>query len=176
MMPFTISEPLIPTTPNTPLDARTVVSTESDIMKIQVPYEGMIVYCKANKKLYKITSLTTVKIGPITTTDKCAVGTYEEISAGGDVPSSGQITQVQADWNQTDTTAVDYIKNKPTLLKGDKGDKGDPGKDGNTPVRGTDYWTAEDIESMHEYIDSAINNKIPEIKNTIEEAIINGEY
>lgn len=27
----------------------------------------------------------------------------------------GSITQVQVDWNQSDTTAVDYIKNKPTL-------------------------------------------------------------
>ena len=26
-----------------------------------------------------------------------------------------ELTQVQADWNQTDTTAVDYIKNKPTI-------------------------------------------------------------
>ena len=24
-------------------------------------------------------------------------------------------TQQQVDWNQTDTTAVDYIKNKPTI-------------------------------------------------------------
>lgn len=29
--------------------------------------------------------------------------------------------------------------------KGDKGDKGDAGK---TPVKGTDYWTAADIEEM----------------------------
>lgn len=29
-------------------------------------------------------------------------------------------------------------------LKGDKGDPGTPGKDGHTPVKGTDYWTASD--------------------------------
>ena len=29
-------------------------------------------------------------------------------------------------------------------LKGDKGDTGAPGADGYTPVKGTDYWTAED--------------------------------
>ena len=28
------------------------------------------------------------------------------------------------------------------------------GKDGYTPVRGTDYWTQEDIESMQNYIDN----------------------
>ncbi len=36
-----------------------------------------------------------------------------------------------------------------------KGDKGDPGY---TPVRGTDYWTEEDVESMHAYIDDKIIN------------------
>lgn len=30
------------------------------------------------------------------------------------------------------------------------------GTNGYTPVRGTDYWTAEDIQSMHDYIDSQI--------------------
>ena len=29
-----------------------------------------------------------------------------------------------------------------------KGEKGDPGTPGKTPVRGVDYWTAEDIASM----------------------------
>ena len=29
-------------------------------------------------------------------------------------------------------------------LKGDKGDKGDPGSDGDTPVKGIDYWTESD--------------------------------
>jgi hypothetical protein len=28
---------------------------------------------------------------------------------------SGGVTQVQSDWSQTDTTAVDYIKNKPSI-------------------------------------------------------------
>lgn len=28
--------------------------------------------------------------------------------------------------------------------------------DGATPVRGTDYWTAADIQSMHDYIDAQI--------------------
>jgi hypothetical protein len=53
-------------------------------------------------------------------------------------------------------------------LKGDKGDKGDigeqgiqgiqgeKGEDGRTPVRGTDYWTDEDITTIHSYIDSQL--------------------
>lgn len=47
--------------------------------------------------------------------------------------------------------------------KGEKGDAGEPGKDGKdgvTPVRGTDYWTQEDIQIMknecHVYIESLI--------------------
>ena len=30
------------------------------------------------------------------------------------------------------------------------------GTNGYTPVRGTDYWTEEDIQSMHDYIDAQI--------------------
>lgn len=37
-----------------------------------------------------------------------------------------------------------------------KGDKGDTGEDGYTPVRGTDYWTAEDIAAIKGYVDTAI--------------------
>lgn len=37
-----------------------------------------------------------------------------------------------------------------------KGAKGDPGEDGYTPVRGTDYWTAEDIAAIKGYVDTAI--------------------
>ena len=39
---------------------------------------------------------------------------------------------------------------------GIQGPKGDPGTDGNTPVRGTDYWTEEDIAEIHSYIDAKI--------------------
>lgn len=37
--------------------------------------------------------------------------------------------------------------------KGDKGDTGKAGADGYTPVRGTDYWTDEDIALVRAYID-----------------------
>lgn len=39
---------------------------------------------------------------------------------------------------------------------GDVGPKGDSGADGKTPVRGTDYWTEEDIDEIHSYIDAKI--------------------
>lgn len=41
-------------------------------------------------------------------------------------------------------TYSDFTAEQLAALKGDKGDTGAPGKDGKTPVKGTDYWTAAD--------------------------------
>lgn len=38
-----------------------------------------------------------------------------------------------------------------------KGDKGDPGY---TPVRGIDYWTAEDVAEIQSYIDTQIGGAL----------------
>ena len=43
-------------------------------------------------------------------------------------------------------------------LQGAKGDKGDAGKDGKTPVKGTDYWTAADKQSIVNDVLSSIVN------------------
>ena len=43
-------------------------------------------------------------------------------------------------------------------LQGVKGDKGDAGKDGKTPVKGTDYWTAADKQSIVNDVLSSIVN------------------
>ena len=45
--------------------------------------------------------------------DKLTAGT--NITIQNNVISASGGTQVQADWNQSDTTAVDFIKNKPTI-------------------------------------------------------------
>ena len=37
-----------------------------------------------------------------------------------------------------------------------KGVQGERGEDGYTPVRGTDYWTAEDIATIQQYIDNQL--------------------
>lgn len=59
----------------------------------------------------------------------------------------------------TDSGMV-YIKNSDT--SGDWSDpvgfQGPAGKDGYTPVRGTDYWTEEDIATIKGYVDEAILN------------------
>lgn len=49
----------------------------------------------------------------ITITTDPQTGEVTISAAGGSGGGGG--TQVQADWNQTDSTAVDYIKNKPTI-------------------------------------------------------------
>lgn len=85
-MAVTISDTFIPDKANTPIDARTVVDFVSEIPHIKLPYEGMLVYCKEDKKIYKITSLKSVKIGPISSKN-CAVDTYEELKTNIDKES-----------------------------------------------------------------------------------------
>ena len=46
-----------------------------------------------------------------------------------------------------------------------RGAKGDPGKDGYTPVRGVDYWTDDDKQSIYD-----------ETKKYVENAILNGKW
>ena len=46
----------------------------------------------------------------------------------------------------------------PQGIQGVQGQPGIPGEDGYTPERGVDYWTAEDIDELKEYINDAIVN------------------
>ena len=51
----------------------------------------------------------------------------------------------------------------PQGPKGDTGEQGlqgDKGNDGYTPVKGTDYWTAQDVAEIHSYIDSQIGGAL----------------
>jgi len=69
---------LIPSTTNTPLDARCRVATEADISKIENPYVGLLIYCIENSKFYVVTSLTSKQIGPIESADSM-IGSYIEL-------------------------------------------------------------------------------------------------
>ena len=44
----------------------------------------------------------------------------------------------------------------PAGPQGETGPQGPAGSDGYTPVRGTDYWTADDIAAIKSYVDDAI--------------------
>ena len=63
---------------DTPLDIRTRVETEKDILSIPSPYIGMVVYVKDTGKRFEILTLKDKKQG-LTTTKNAAVGTYREI-------------------------------------------------------------------------------------------------
>lgn len=53
-------------------------------------------------------------------------------------------------------TYADFTPEQLASLKGSPGDKGEPGANGYTPVRGTDYWTTADINTIKGYVDEAI--------------------
>jgi hypothetical protein len=72
-----------PRTTDTPTDARQRVATLADIDSIDLPFVGMLVYCVATDKYYKITALNE---------DEDAVESYEELATGGSAPS---MTEVQ---------------------------------------------------------------------------------
>jgi len=81
-----------------PLDARTIVKLLADLTAnntFEYPYKGMTVFVEENTKTYTL------------------IGTDPTVSANW--IESGA-SQVQTDWNQSDNTKVDYIKNKPENL------------------------------------------------------------
>ena len=66
------------TVANTPLDIRTVVETEADILSIPMPYIGMVVYVKDTGKRFEVLTLKDYKKGMKVVKDG-AVDTYREI-------------------------------------------------------------------------------------------------
>lgn len=69
MATIQVGDSLRPRTVNTPLDERTVIATLSDMQNIDLPFVGMLVYCLADAKYYKVTALNQ---------DLDAVASYEE--------------------------------------------------------------------------------------------------
>ena len=63
---------------NTPLDIRTVVETEADILSIPMPYVGMVVYVKDTGKRFEVLTLKDYKKGMKVVKDG-AVDTYREV-------------------------------------------------------------------------------------------------
>ena len=117
---------------DSPLDIRTVVNTESDIMNIEYPYVGMIVYVRDTGKRYEVLTLAPKEIGFASVADAC-VGTYrepnyadkdhthDELSVNDDFSVYGQasiynnlrvsgvITQETAPTNDNDLTTKRYV-------------------------------------------------------------------
>lgn len=83
-------------------------------------------------------------------------------------------TPVQSDWEQSDNTALDYIKNKPSSLTMSAGAGIGITESGNTLVFSVsaDYATAEDISELSDAIDDKVgqdefNDTILDIDNDI---------
>lgn len=100
-----------------------------------------------------------------------------------EAPSPTVYEQIIAMLNEIETLTEEdvqrivseYVAAHKEELKGDKGDKGDTGApgadgkdgadgaagaDGYTPVRGTDYWTAQDVAEIQSYIDNQIGGAL----------------
>lgn len=175
-----------PTTVNTPLDNRTVVETESDIHNISLPYVGMLVYVKATKELFVVESL---KAGTLNSREipEYLVDVYTPVAYEDEPGYIIQVDWAQDDPNAIDFIKNkpevigeqgpkgdkgdpgpegpqgpkgDTGEQGPQGPKGDTGEQGPAGNNGRTPERGIDYWTADDIDYMHEYIDETINNTL----------------
>ena len=76
---------LRPGSVNTPLDERSRVSTRAELMNIQLPYVGLIVYCEEDGQYYRITHLKSAQIGALTVAD-AAVASYELLTAAAELP------------------------------------------------------------------------------------------
>lgn len=71
---------LMPNATDTPIDIRTRVETEADILSIPKPYVGMVVYVKDTGKRYEILTLKDKKQG-FTIIKNAAVNTYKEFGS-----------------------------------------------------------------------------------------------
>ena len=97
------------------------------------------------------------------------------------VPKDGlSVTDIDVNANNqivfTMSDGTEFISGKIPTVKGDKGDpftysdftpeqlESLKGADGYTPVKGTDYWTDEDISEIQSYIDTQIGG------------VLNGSY
>ena len=88
-----------------------------------------------------------------------------------EVSKSGTVTTISI----TDKTGVKTAEISDGA-KGDKGEKGDPGQ---TPQRGVDYWTAEDVEAIVEDAKAQAVAELAEIgnipKKTVTDRVAHGE-
>ena len=79
-----IASSVIPSKVDTPLDARSRVVAEADILNIENPAVGQLVYCTSNGKFYVVKTLKEKQVGAIMV-QNAAVDTYEELAAGGEL-------------------------------------------------------------------------------------------
>ena len=84
-----VANSVIPSKADTPLDARSRVAAEADILNIENPAIGQLVYCTGTGKFYVIKTLKAKTVGAIVA-QNTAVDTYEELATGGGELSEDQ--------------------------------------------------------------------------------------
>lgn len=112
---ITLAKPLKLATPGTaPIDGLTV-ATVKDIANIESPWNGMMVYCAADGKTYRVTKLKDVSTGVFT---KKAVDTYEAVPDAKDMAEKADKTALDG---KADATSLDGKADKSDLnAKADK--------------------------------------------------------
>ena len=85
---------LIPGASDTPLDIRSRVETEADILSIPKPYIGMMIYVKDTGKRYEVLTLKDIKKG-MTIIKNGAVNTYKEF--GSEFATKTELAETDAD-------------------------------------------------------------------------------
>ena len=129
-----ISGSATPSIIDAPLDIRTRVNTVDDIYNIELPYIGMIIYVIDEDKYYKVKTLKAKEIAGVLI-ENSLVDTFEEFLIQGPQGPRG-LQGLQG-------------KQGPKGDQGEQGPKGDKGEDGYTPVKGIDYFTEDDINSLN---------------------------
>lgn len=81
------------------------------------------------------------------------------------IESDGSVVIVTAVKDSTNDSTTGFVFSNGPVVASFKGAKGDKGNDGHTPVRGVDYWTDDDKQSIYD-----------ETKKYVEDAILNGKW
>lgn len=109
-----------PASADTPLDIRTRVETEADIMSIPRPYVGMVVYVKDTGKRFEIISLKDIKSG-MTTIKDGAVNEYRELTSANEIED--KINEILMDPTSSEDNErlwenLKVLMEQPTLIEG----------------------------------------------------------
>lgn len=107
-----------PASADTPLDIRTRVETEADIMSIPRPYVGMVVYVKDTGKRYEILSLKDIKSG-MTTIKDGAVNEYREIASSNEIEEKiNEILMTPSEESERLWENLKVLMEGPNLVEG----------------------------------------------------------
>ena len=112
---ITLAKPLKLATPGTaPIDGLTV-ATVKDIANIESPWNGMMVYCAADGKTYRVTKLKDVSTGVFT---KKAVDTYEAVPDAKDIAAKADKTALEGKADAEHTHEIADVSELKATLDG----------------------------------------------------------